>query len=75
MTPPAVVTGRQVEELQGPSQRLIETVGPVPLPRHDGAVDFAPHMSELLGKGERPPPAGGKFGVARHLPFIAPGGR
>ncbi len=59
VTPPPVVPSGQVEELEGPRQRPLEPVGALRLPRHDGAVDLAPHMSELLGEREpAPPPLG-----------------
>jgi hypothetical protein len=34
--------------------------------RADRAVDFAPHVGQLLGQGQPLPPAGGQRGMDRH---------
>ena len=66
VTPPAVVASGQVKQLQGPPQSPLEPVAALRFPSRDGAIDLAPHMSELLGEGQPLPPPLGKARMSRH---------
>lgn len=62
-SPPAVVGGRQVEQLEAAVHGCVTTIGAAGLVRPDRAVHFAPNVRELLDQGQRFPPARGKAGV------------
>jgi hypothetical protein len=66
MAAPALVAGREGEQLEGPLQRALEPIGPPRFPRPDGALDLASNVRELLGQAERAPASPCEFGVDRH---------
>ena len=63
---PAVVAGREVEQLEGACQRAVESVGSLRGPCRDRAIDLAPHVRELLGEREAFPASRGEISVSRH---------